>query len=119
VSLPEADPSRPAEWLDQARVDKLTGGTFELGSIFKALTVAMALEAGIADLDKLYDVRQPLVSGAHVIKDLHPQGRPLTVREIFLHSSNVGAGMLALEAGTHRQRAFLERVGLTRQTRLE
>ena len=119
VSLPEADPSLPAEWLDPARADKLTGGTFELGSIFKALTVAMALEAGTADLDKLYDVRQPLVSGTYVTKDLHPQGRPLTVREIFLHSSNVGAGMLALEAGVHSQRAFLERLGLMRQTRLE
>jgi cell division protein FtsI (penicillin-binding protein 3) len=113
VSLPEVDPARPADWLDPARADKLTGGTFELGSIFKTLTIAMALEAGTADLDKLYDVRQPLVVGPYVIKDLYPQGRPLTVREIFLHSSNVGAGMLALEAGAERQRAFLARMGLT------
>ena len=74
----------------------------------------MALEAGTADLDKLYDVRQPLVVGPYTIKDLYPQGRPLTVREIFLHSSNVGAGMLALEAGAERQRAFLARLGLHR-----
>jgi cell division protein FtsI (penicillin-binding protein 3) len=113
VSLPEVDPARPADWLDPARADKLMGGTFELGSIFKTLTVAMALEAGTADLDKAYDVRQPLIVGPHVIKDLYPQGRPLTVREIFLHSSNVGAGMLALEAGVERQRAFLARLGLT------
>ena len=119
VSLPEVDPARPADWLDQAHTDKLTGGTFELGSIFKTLTIAMVLEAGMADLDKLYDVRQPLIAGPYVIKDLYPQGRPLTVREIFLHSSNVGAGMLALEAGAERQRAFLERMGLTEPMRTE
>jgi cell division protein FtsI (penicillin-binding protein 3) len=119
VSLPEIDPARPADWLDQARADKLAGGTFELGSIFKTFTIAMALEAGTADLDKLYDVRQPLIVGPYVIKDPHPQGRPLTVRDIFLHSSNVGAGMLALEVGAERQRAFLARLGLTEHTHTE
>ena len=119
VSLPEVDPLRPADWLDPAHADRLTGGTFELGSIFKIITVAMALEAGTTDLDKVYDVRQPLVAGSYTIKDLYPQGRPLTVREIFLHSSNVGAGMLALEVGAERQRAFLERLGLTEPMRTE
>jgi len=119
ASLPEIDPSRPAEWLEKARADRLIGGTYELGSIFKTVTIAMALEAGTATLDKIYDVRQPLVAGPHIIKDPHPQGRPLSVREIFLHSSNVGAGMLALEAGTERQQAFLARFGLTEPMRTE
>jgi cell division protein FtsI (penicillin-binding protein 3) len=119
VSLPQVDPLRPAEWLDPARADRLSGGTYELGSIFKAVTVAMALEAGAADLDKVYDVRQPLVAGAYTIKDPYPQGRPLSVRDIFLHSSNVGAGMLALESGAERQREFLARLGLTEAMRTE
>jgi cell division protein FtsI (penicillin-binding protein 3) len=59
------------------------------------------------------------VAGPFVIKDPYPQGRPLSVREIFLHSSNVGAGMLALETGAERQRAFLERLGLTEPARTE
>jgi cell division protein FtsI (penicillin-binding protein 3) len=119
VSLPEADPSRPADWLDPARADRLAGGTYELGSIFKTMTIAMALESGTADLDKVYDVRQPLTAGTYTIKDPYPQGRTLSVREIFLHSSNIGAGMLALEAGAERQRAFLARLGLTEPMRTE
>jgi hypothetical protein len=83
------------------------------------MTIAMALDAGTASLDKLYDVRQPLVAGTYSIKDPYPQGRPLSVRDIFLHSSNVGAGMLALEAGPERQRAFLARLGLTEPMRTE
>src|SRR5262245_41718468 len=35
VSLPEVDPSRPGDWLDSARSDRLTAGVYELGSIFK------------------------------------------------------------------------------------
>lgn len=119
VSLPEVDPNRPAEALAVDRLDRLSASVFELGSIFKTLTVAMILEEGVAALDKVYDVRQPLQFGAHTITDLHPQGRPLTVREIFLHSSNVGAGLMALEAGSARQIGFLSRLGLLAPLRTE
>jgi cell division protein FtsI (penicillin-binding protein 3) len=119
VSLPEIDPNRPADLLDAELIDRLTNGTFELGSVYKILTIALALELGLADLDTVLDVRQPLRVGRHVIKDHYPQGRPLTVREVFLYSSNVGAGMLALQAGTERQRAFLAKLGLLEPMRTE
>jgi cell division protein FtsI (penicillin-binding protein 3) len=119
VSLPEVDPARATDYLEAERADRLMGGAFELGSVFKTLTVALALEAGTADLDKLYDVRQPLLAPPFTITDLHPQGRPLSVRDIFLHSSNVGAGMMALEVGGERQRAFLQRLGLLESLRTE
>ena len=119
VSLPEIDPNWPAEALAVDRLDRLSASVFELGSIFKTLTVAMLLEEGVATLDKVYDVRAPLQIGAHTITDLHPQGRPLSVRDIFLHSSNVGAGMMALEAGSARQIGFLSRLGLLAPLRTE
>ena len=119
VSLPEANPNAPAELLDPERLDRLVAGTFELGSLYKILTLALALEWGIADLDSILDVRQPLNAGGHVIKDPYPQGRPLTAREIFLYSSNVGAGMLALAAGAERQREFLAKLGLLKAMRTE
>jgi cell division protein FtsI (penicillin-binding protein 3) len=119
VSLPEVDPARATEYLEAERADRLMAGTFELGSVFKTLTVALALETGIADLDKVYDVRQPLLAPPFTITDLHPQGRPLSVRDIFLFSSNVGAGMIALEVGGERQRAFLQRLGLLESLRTE
>jgi cell division protein FtsI (penicillin-binding protein 3) len=119
VSLPEIDPHRPVELLDPARLDRLTAGTFELGSVYKILTIALALDCGIADLDTVLDVRQPLHAGSYAIKDPYPQGRPLTVREVFLYSSNVGAGMLALQVGSGRQRAFLAKLGLLDALRTE
>src|SRR5262249_22646904 len=68
VSLPEIDPNRPAELLEPTRLDRLMAGTFELGSVYKILTIALALECGIADLDTILDVRQQLHAGPHTIK---------------------------------------------------
>ena len=111
-SLPGLDPSQPGEALAPERLDKIQGGTYELGSIFKILTVAMALEGGNTKLHTVLDVTKPLTAGRFTIKDLHSSGRPLTVSEVFIHSSNVGSGLLALAEGPDKQKAFLEKLGL-------
>ena len=111
VSRPAADPAIAEESLDPSRTDKVASGTYELGSIMKLVTTAMALEAG-KSLDSLVDTTQPLKAGRYTIEDLHPLGRPMSVAEVFIHSSNFGAGQLALSAGAETQKAFLEKLGL-------
>ena len=112
ASLPRTDPSRPAMGLDPSRLDKISGGTYELGSVFKTMTVAMALDEGTATSATILDVREPLTAGRFTITDFHPAGRPLSVGEIFTLSSNVGSGMLALQAGPEKFRGFMQRIGL-------
>jgi cell division protein FtsI (penicillin-binding protein 3) len=112
ASFPDVDPAHPSMSLDPSRLDKVAGSTFELGSVFKAVTVAMAFDEGLATLSTQVDVREPLAAGRFTIKDLHPLGRPLSVAEIFVHSSNVGAAKLALMAGPQGMQAFLRRLRL-------
>jgi cell division protein FtsI (penicillin-binding protein 3) len=112
ASLPEVDPAYPAMSLEPRRIDKVAGSTFELGSVFKTATVAMALDAGLVSLDTQVDVREPLAAGRFTITDFHPLGRPLSVAEIFIHSSNVGAAKLALMAGSEHEQEFLRRLHL-------
>ncbi len=120
ASVPGVEPGRPLDAsTDLARRDRLQGGTFEVGSIMKAFTVAMALDGGRAKLDTVLDVRTPIEVGRYTIKDLHPAGRPLSVAEIFTLSSNVGTGMLALDSGTAEQKMFLARAGLLSNLRTE
>ncbi len=112
ASLPELDPAYPAMSLDPRRIDKVAGSTFELGSVFKTATIAMALDAGLVTIDTQLDVREPISAGRFTIKDLHPLGRPLSVAEIFIHSSNVGAAKLAMLAGPEQEQDFLRRLQL-------
>lgn len=118
VSRPGADPAVAEEGLDPQRIDKILAGTYELGSIMKLVTVAMALEDG-KTLDTMIDTTLPLKAGRFTVEDLHPLGRPMSIAEVFIHSSNVGAGQLALSAGPDRQRTFHEALGLWRAARTE
>ena len=118
-SLPRLDPSRAQDAVDPAKRDRLHGGTYELGSIMKAFTVAMALDLGRVSLDTVIDVRKPVQAAGYEIKDLHPAGRPLSVSEVFTHSSNVGTAHLALDAGSNEQKLFLARAGLLSGIRTE
>jgi cell division protein FtsI (penicillin-binding protein 3) len=118
-TLPDVDPGRPSEALLPDRQDRLAASTYELGSVLKIFTVAMALEQRIATPATVIDVRVPLELGRWTIRDLVPSGRPLTVREILVQSSNIGVAQLALRAGAKSQRAFLTRLGLTEPMRWE
>lgn len=110
ASLPGVDPVSPSNGAET--LDRLAGGTFELGSVFKMFTVAMALDSGAFDTDTPVDVRKPLKVGRFTIADRYSAGRILNVGEVFRRSSNVGSGMLALRLGGERQKEFFERVGL-------
>lgn len=119
AAMPGVDPAIATDALVDERIDRISGGTYELGSIFKLMTVAEALDAGRVGPGSMVDVTEPLKSGRFVIEDPHPAGRPLTVSEVFLKSSNVGAARLALGGGPTRQRAFLDSLGLLAPMRTE
>lgn len=112
VSLPDFDANTPALGAPEQRFNRNTLGIYELGSVFKIFTVAMALEYGVANLGSIYDARGPLTYGRFSINDFHGQNRRLNVAEIFMYSSNIGAARMALQVGPTRQREFLGRLGL-------
>ena len=119
VSLPDFDPNNPKEAHDPDRINRLTTGVFEMGSTFKALTLAMALDSGKATLNTLYDGRGALKYGKFTIHDTHPVGRPITLSEVFTFSSNVGAAKIALAQGVEAHKAFLKKLGQMDRLRTE
>jgi cell division protein FtsI (penicillin-binding protein 3) len=119
VSVPDYDPNVPREALDPTRINRLTTGVFEMGSTFKALTVAMALDSGKITLKSSFDARIPLQYGKHTIHDFHAQRRILTVPEIFTYSSNIGTARMALAVGVDNHRAFLKKLGQLDRLRTE
>lgn len=119
ASLPRVDPAHPAAAPRAQEIDRISAGTYELGSIFKLITIAQALESGTATRDTRIDVSQPLKVGRFEIKDHHGGGGSLSVRDVFIKSSNVGVGQLALKAGPEKQREFLAALGLTERGQTE
>src|SRR5262249_48642955 len=71
VSVPDYDPNNPREAIDPSRINRLTTGVYEMGSTFKALTLAMALDSGKVTLNSSFDARMPLRYGRFNIHDYH------------------------------------------------
>jgi cell division protein FtsI (penicillin-binding protein 3) len=101
------------------RINRLTTGVYELGSTFKALTLAMALDSGKVTLNSSFDARVPLRYGRFQIHDYHAQHRVLTVPEIFTYSSNIGTARIALAMGVEHHKWFLRKLGQLDRLRTE
>jgi cell division protein FtsI (penicillin-binding protein 3) len=113
VSLPDFDPnSRTVIEDEDARFNRITKGVYEMGSVFKLFTIAMALDTGTTSLRGGYDASRPIRVGGYTISDYHPESRWLSVPEILVHSSNIGAAEMALDVGGTLQQQYLQRLGL-------
>lgn len=119
TSMPEFDPHQPGRASDDARFNRATLGVYEMGSTFKTFTMAGALENKVVTMKGGYDASRPIHMGGFTITDSHPEGRWLSVPEIFAYSSNIGTARMALDLGGKRQRAFLESLGFFEPVKLE
>src|SRR5215831_2156054 len=119
VSLPDFDPDHPEISIADRMFNRDTLGVYELGSIFKIFTVAMALDAGTSTLTSTYDASHDIHIGRFTIGDYHGKHRVLNVPEILMYSSNIGAAKMAIAAGGQRQRDFLSRIGLLKAPKIE
>ena len=119
VSLPDFDPNEPSSAGPETAFNRVTKGVYEMGSTFKLFTAAMALDSGTVDLNSSYDASQPIKISRFTIRDFHAKNRWLSVPEIIVHSSNIGAAKMAVDVGTKTQRDYLDRFGLLRPAALE
>ncbi len=119
ASLPEFDPNH----IDQAGVDnmfnRVTNQVYELGSTFKPLTVASAIENGVVtDFSKRYSAR-PFPMGRFTIKDSHNLGDSLNVPEMLIHSSNVVTAHVVQELGPDRLQKTMTDLGMHERAHIE
>jgi len=125
VSLPDFDPNdRPQPAVkgdpsDSPLFNRAVQGVYELGSVFKVLTVAAALDAGVVNQNSVVNTASPMRWGRFKISDFHNYGPSLSVRNVIIKSSNVGTAHIAQALGSTRQKAFLGSLGLFEATPLE
>ena len=119
VSLPDYDPNNPVDALAPDHINRLSVGTYEMGSTFKAISIAMALEANKVTLNSRVDARENLRYGRFTIHDFHAEHRMLTVPEVFKFSSNIGTARMAMMVGVEGHKAFLRKMGQLDRLRTE
>ncbi len=125
VSLPDFDPNNrpppPRSGLpsDSPLFNRAVQGVYELGSTFKTLTIAQAIDEGLVTPDTMVDTTGPLRWGKFRIKDFKDYGPQLSVTDVVVKSSNLGTARIAQQIGAERQRAFLTRLGLLQPTTVE
>ncbi|MCA1661072.1 MAG: penicillin-binding protein 2 [Novosphingobium sp.] len=119
ASLPSFNPNRPDQAVNRLVFNKVTNQVYELGSTFKPLTVAAAIDAGvITDFAKRYSATPFQVQG-FTIRDSHPLGASLNAPESLIHSSNIVTAHIADELGAERMKQTMIALGMNERPYLE
>ncbi len=120
ASLPSFNPNL----IDQAGAanifNRVTNQVYELGSTFKPLTIAAAIDAGtVTDLARRYQSDRPIAIGGFQIHDSHSFGASLNVPEALIHSSNIVTAQVADELGAARLNAVMRSLGFNERPYIE
>lgn len=118
-SLPDFDPHNIGKSVLKNQFNRATMGVYELGSIFKVLTTAIALEQKNIRVRDSFDARKPLRRAGFSIRDFHPEKRKMNISEILLFSSNIGTALMVEKVGTEKFQRFLGELGLLDRLELE
>ena len=119
ASLPEFDPNKIDARGEKLMFNRVTNQVYELGSTFKPLSVAAAIDAGVVrDLGRRWDAT-PVKAGRFRIKDSHDMGATLNVVETLIHSSNTVTARGVDELGPERMRRYMMDLGMNERPYIE
>ncbi len=120
VSLPDFDINKRINLSDKAYMNKVTKGVFELGSIFKTFTVALALEEEIVETDTIIkNITKSIKCSIHNISDIKEFPNSMTVEDILVQSSNIGVIKIARKIGEEKYKNFLKNLNLFNSPKFE
>ena len=120
VSLPNFNINQRISINDEKFINKITKGVYELGSIFKTFTVALALEHKLVDTNTVIEnIPNKIRCSIHEITDMKEHPKNLTVEEILIRSSNVGSVILAQKVGEKNFQKFIKKTKLTKNPEIE
>ena len=106
-NFPDFNPNRINLSNSDGRFNRALQANYEMGSTFKPITVAMGIDENIINKEMLFDVSKPINS----IHDFHPFIGLLSVKDIVVKSSNIGAAKIAHKIGKKKQIEFFRKIG--------
>ena len=110
VSLPNFDINLREDLSDVKYINKITKGVYELGSIFKTFTVALALDSNIVKPNTIIqNIPRSINCSNHRISDIKEFPNDLSVEDILIRSSNIGTLLIARKIGKEKFKQFIDR----------
>lgn len=119
VSSPDFDPNYRHLTGDDSDHNIMAADRYELGSVFKVLSFALAMEDHTTTPDEVFRIGNGLKIGKYTIHEAEAMPATYTARDVLAHSSNIGTAQIALRSGGVRQREFLQSLGLLDMLRVE
>ena len=120
VSLPNFDINLRADVRDKKYINKITKGVYELGSIFKTFTIALALENNIVKPQTIINnIPRSVKCSKHEISDIKEFPQDLSVEDILVRSSNVGTLLIAKKVGEDKFKKFIDKTKLLQSSDLQ
>jgi cell division protein FtsI (penicillin-binding protein 3) len=120
VSLPDYNLNIPIDGQKPESLNRVTNSRYELGSILKIFTFAIALDMGSIKINEILEVPKTTKIGKYPVKDDHPKCNPkCRAYEIFIESSNVGAVEIIRRVGRKKQHEYFSKFGLLNRLSIE
>ena len=120
VSLPNFNINQRIIIKDKKFINKISKGVYELGSIFKTFTIALALELKLVDTNTIIgNIPKKIRCSIHEITDIKEHPKNLSVEEILIRSSNVGSVLLARKIGEENYKEFIRKTNITQNPKIE
>ncbi len=120
VSLPNFNINKRESIKDKNYINKITKGVYELGSIFKTFTIALALEKNLVSPETIIkNIPRKIKCSVHEISDIKKFPKDLSVEDILIRSSNIGTLMLAEKIGERDYKDFIKETNLLNTPELE
>ena len=112
ISLPDFDPNSRALTAEESTRNMMAQDVYELGSVFKVFSFALAMEDHTVNLDEVFQIGQGYKIGKYTIHEAEHMPAVLAARDVLAQSSNIGTAQIALRSGGARQKQFLAHMGL-------
>ena len=114
VSLPDFDLNKRETIEDLNYTNKVTKGVYELGSVFKTLTLAAAFENNIVEPETNFEKLEKKIFCAGNLISEYDNKLPtnLTADQILIRSSNIGSVRIAQKVGLEKYKNFLNKLGV-------
>ena len=120
VSLPNYNINHRANVKDEKYINKITKGVYELGSIFKTFTLAIALDNNLVKSNTIIkDIPRSIKCSKYEISDIKKFPTDLSVEDILIRSSNIGTVLIAKQIGEEKFKNFLEKTNLLKSPNLQ